>query len=282
MICEHFGEPVKRGRCAVCDVCAGQPQWMQTAAEAKSRAGRAAGIGYSLPAVVRNAHVGRGAIGPARYSEPVMFAATPAAPVDDEMREFLREWRRNTARQRGIAVFVVLHDTTLDDLCVRQPKTLRELREISGMGEKKCELYGQEILEALERFRQGERASQEWHARPSNPSQETLELLLKGHSFQEIAQIRGRKVSSVVALVADLVERGATRFQDAWVEAEKREQICEAAEHKGLDLLKPIKDSLPEHITYEEIRLVVAELRRERRAQDPPSKSEGTAPQLSC
>jgi len=67
-----------------------------------------------------------------------------------------------------------------------------------------------------------------------------------------------------VALVADLVERGATPFQDAWVDAEKRENIREAAERKGLDLLKPIKDSLPEHITYEDVRLVVAELRRQK------------------
>jgi ATP-dependent DNA helicase RecQ len=98
--------------------------------------------------------------------------------------------------------------------------------------------------------------------------------LLKGHTFEEIAQIRGRKVVSVVALVADLVERGAIQFQDAWVEAEKREQIRAATDHKGLDLLKPIKDSLPEDISYEEIRLVVAELRRKRKAEDSLHNSE--------
>jgi len=167
--------------------------------------------------------------------ERASFELSSSITGNEELREFLRKWRRNTAREKGIAAFVVMHDTALDALCACQPKTLHELRQISGMGEKKCELYGQEILHALERFRQGERASQEWHARPSNPSQETLELLLKGRTFEEIAQIRGRKVSSVVALVADLIERGATRFQDAWVEAEKREKIREAAEPKGLD-----------------------------------------------
>jgi len=175
----------------------------------------------------------------------------------------------------------VLHDTTLEALCTRQPKSVRELREISGMGEKKCELYGQEILQALESFRQGARASQEWHARPSNPSQETLELLLKGHTFEEIAQIRGRKVASVVALVADLLERGATKFQDDWVEAEKRQAIREAAQRSGLEWLKPIKDALPNQITYEEIRLVVAEMRKDAASQrpgTPPSDDAAAAP----
>ena len=260
-ICEHFGEPAKWASCGVCDVCTGLPNWMRASAEAKSRAVRTASSTFRAPGGAYNAPAGNGAIGASKYDQSMMFAGAAAAPVDEELREFLREWRRNTARAKMVAAFLILHDTTLDAISARQPKTMRELREITGMGEKKCEMYGEEILAVLERFRQGERASTEWHAKPSNPSQETLELLLKGHSFEEIAQIRGRKLASVVALVADLVERGATGFQDSWVEADKREKIREAAERKGLDLLKPIKDSLPDEISYEEIRLVVADLR---------------------
>jgi ATP-dependent DNA helicase RecQ len=168
------------------------------------------------------------------------------------------------AREKGIAAFIVMHDATLEELCVRQPRTLRELRGISGMGEKKCEMYGAEILRAFERFRNGERASKEWHARASNPSLETRELLQKGHTLEEIAQIRGRKVSSVVALVADLIERGETDLQESWVDAEKRQQIRQACERVGLEWMKPIKEVVPETVTYDEIRLVLAEVRRER------------------
>lgn len=242
-ICEHFGESVKWGKCGVCDVCAGTPKWMAATAALESRLLR------SVEARI----------------EAEKFEATPTAAVavDEELREFLREWRRNIAREKGTAAFVVMHDSTLEDLCARQPKSRRELRAISGMGDKKCEMYGEEILRALERFRNGERASKEWHARPSNPSLETLELLQKGHTLEEIAQIRGRKVASVVALVADLVERGETGFQSRWVDAEKKEQIRQTAQRAGMEWLKPIKDALGEEVTYEEIRLVVAEMRRE-------------------
>jgi len=191
----------------------------------------------------------------------------PTVPVNEELREFLREWRRNTARQKMTAAFVVMHDATLAALCQARPKTLTELRRISGMGEKKCEMYGEEILEMLRRFGRGERASKEWHARPATPSLETLELLEKGHSFEEIAQIRGRKVRSVVALVADLIEKGETALKPQWVDAAKCEQIREASKQAGTEWLKPIKDVLPEEISYEEIRLVVAEIRRQKESQ---------------
>lgn len=243
-ICEHFGENAKPIQCAVCDACAGVPKWMGARDRAESKPLRLAA--------------------PRTANERVASAAPVS--VNEELREFLREWRRNVARDKSIAAFLVLHDTTLDELCARQPRTTQELRQISGMGEKKCEMYGPDILRALDRFRQGERATENWHARPSNPSQETLELLLKGHTFEEIAQIRGRKASSVVVLVADLVERGATVFQETWVDAQKRELIREAAERLGLDLLKPIKDALPDDVTYEEIRLVAAEMKRKRKS----------------
>src|SRR5260370_41983941 len=107
-----------------------------------------------------------------------------------------------------IAAFIVLHDTTLDLICQAQPRTIAELRQITGMGEKKCELYGEEILDALRRFAKGERATKEWHAKATSPSQETLELLNQGRTFEEIAQLRGRKVSTVFSLIADLAEKG--------------------------------------------------------------------------
>ena len=245
-ICEYFGESVRWERCGVCDVCAGLPRWM-------------AGDGEAVTTKRKWKR------SPDRAIERVAFEAHPTVTVNEELREFLREWRRNTAREKMIAAFIVLHDATLDELCQKQPKTLRELRQVSGMGEKKCEMYGEEILGLFPRFAAGERASKEWHARPLNASLETLELLEQGRTFEEIAQIRGRKVASVVVLVADLVERGETEFQERWMPAERRQQIREVCQRVGLEWMKPIRDALPEEISYDEIRLVVAERKREKK-----------------
>jgi ATP-dependent DNA helicase RecQ len=244
-ICEHFGEDVKWVRCGVCDVCAGMPRWtaVEKASECRILAGRD------------------------RQMEKTTFEVNTAPGADPELCDFLREWRRNTARQKMIAAFVVLHDTTLEELCRKQPKTMGELRTVSGMGEKKCEMYGSELLRTFERFRAGERASPEWHTRPSNPSLETLDLLRQGRTFEEIAQIRGRKVASVVVLVADLVERGEIGFDLRWVDAARREQIRKACGRLGMEWMKPIKEALPEEFSYDDIRLVMAEMKRERKSK---------------
>jgi ATP-dependent DNA helicase RecQ len=189
--------------------------------------------------------------------------ATVTTSADIELKEYLREWRRNTARERGVVAFVVLHDSALVDLCLAKPSNLEQLRRVSGFGDKKVEMYGNEILGALRRFRQGERASSEGKPKVSSPAKETLRLLEQGRTFDEIAQIRQRTPRAVVSLVADLIERGEAEFQPKWLPAERYNQIAAACRELGMDRLKPLKEALPRQIPYEEIRLVIARLRRE-------------------
>jgi ATP-dependent DNA helicase RecQ len=244
LICQHFGEPVHWEKCGVCDVCAGIPKWMK----------------------VRKGSEKRRLQSPERRIEAATFSLGVDVAVDEGLREFLREWRKKTAREKMTPAFIVMHDTTLDELCQKQPRSLKQLREISGMAEKKCEMYGEQILRVFERFGKGERASKEQQARPSNPAAETLELLQQGRTLEEIAQIRGRKVSSVVVLVADLVERGETEFQERWMNPERRAQIRGACNRVGMEWMKPIKEALPEEVTFNEIRLVMAEMKRKWRS----------------
>jgi ATP-dependent DNA helicase RecQ len=189
--------------------------------------------------------------------------------VDKELNEFLREWRRNTAKNQGIAAFVVLHDSALEDLCLVEPSNLQELRRVSGFGDKKVQMYGKQILKAIQDFRQGQRADSGWRAKPSRPAEETLKLLGEGRTFDEIAQIRQRTLRAVVSLVADLIERGDTEFQPNWLAPQRYEQIAAACRRLGMDRLKPLKEALPLEIRYEEIRLVIAGLRSETTSAEP-------------
>ena len=90
-----------------------------------------------------------------RDASGVAAGATPG--VNPELREYIREWRRVTSKKLNIAAFIIMHDTSLDHLCQVQPRSLAEIRKVSGFGERKTEMYGPDILEALERFRNGER-----------------------------------------------------------------------------------------------------------------------------
>jgi uncharacterized protein YpbB len=61
-------------------------------------------------------------------------------------------------------------------------------------------------------------------------------------------------------------------FDDDWVPEERQRQIEIVAANIGLETLSPIKDELPVDFTFDEIRLVVANL-RQRRGEDDGEKS---------
>ena len=66
----------------------------------------------------------------------------------------------------------------------------------------------------------------------------------------------------MVNAVAMLVEQGQVPFDEKWVDSNRRSIIEAACARLGIQWLKPLKESLPPEVTFEEIRLVVARLRR--------------------
>ena len=58
----------------------------------------------------------------------------------------LKDWRAEVAREHNLPAFVIFHDATLRALAERDPQTLQDLEGISGMGAKKLQAYGAEVL----------------------------------------------------------------------------------------------------------------------------------------
>jgi ATP-dependent DNA helicase RecQ len=113
----------------------------------------------------------------------------------------------------------------------------------------------------FEAYRKGTRAAE--REKPAeSPADQTLRMLAEGKSFAEIAEARGRQLQTVVNMVADLVEKGRLAYDIAWVGEERHRQIEAVIGKVGSNFLKPIKEALPEDVTYEQIRLVVAACRR--------------------
>jgi ATP-dependent DNA helicase RecQ len=250
-ICLHFGETPKWTKCDSCDVCSGAPEWLTAPVEI-STTKTTAGGGTGVPV--------RSKLAPT--SEPHVNSGTDET-VDPDLREYLREWRRNIAKELGFPAFVIMHDTTLEELCRRQPISLEQIRQVPGFGVAKTQTYGLKVIEALNKFRVGARAGGRLE-KMSRPAEETIRLLAQGKTIAEIAQLRERQMASVTSLVADLIEEGQLKFQPEWVSEPKRIQIEQTCEELGIERLRTIKDALPEEITYDEIRLVIANMRRTR------------------
>jgi ATP-dependent DNA helicase RecQ len=85
----------------------------------------------------------------ARSSTP----KAPPVPLDTAGTErftALKAWRAEIAREHNLPAYVVFHDATLAEMARNLPRSLDELGQISGVGAKKLEAYGREILRVLE------------------------------------------------------------------------------------------------------------------------------------
>ncbi|MBW8828846.1 MAG: DNA helicase RecQ [Burkholderiales bacterium] len=78
--------------------------------------------------------------------------AAPVAldPSGTERFAALKAWRAEVAREHNLPAYVVFHDATLAEMARTMPRSLDELGQISGVGAKKLEAYGREILRVLE------------------------------------------------------------------------------------------------------------------------------------
>src|SRR5271155_3449939 len=94
-ICTHFGETPKWETCDACDVCGSVAEWLvKSEAPTTKVAGR-----KRLP------------------SQPVAAPATGSEA--EELREYLREWRRVISKEKNVPAYIVLHDSSLDEICRR-------------------------------------------------------------------------------------------------------------------------------------------------------------------
>jgi ATP-dependent DNA helicase RecQ len=66
--------------------------------------------------------------------------------VNANLLGMLRAWRSEVARKRGVPAYVVLHDSTIDGIASSRPATPEQLRDIPGIGDKKLERYGRELI----------------------------------------------------------------------------------------------------------------------------------------
>ena len=79
-------------------------------------------------------------------------ASAAAAELDAAAQQrfaALKAWRAEVAREHNLPSYVVFHDAHLAAMAREQPASLDDLAGISGVGAKKLEAYGREILRVL-------------------------------------------------------------------------------------------------------------------------------------
>jgi len=79
-------------------------------------------------------------------------APVVAAGLTDAARarfEALRAWRAGVAREHNLPAYVIFHDATLAAIAALSPSSLDDLQGVSGIGSRKLEAYGEEVLRVV-------------------------------------------------------------------------------------------------------------------------------------
>jgi ATP-dependent DNA helicase RecQ len=201
---------------------------------------------------------------------------------DDQLFEELRAVRKQIAEKENVPPFVIFSDAALRDMCAKQPKTSEEFLQVSGVGEHKLKKYGLEFIQAIRSFsEENPEYKCEWEsiepaktAKPAKPAKpvkkqvgdshlETLKLHQDHWSIHEIAQQRELAVSTVESHILQCAAQGLDVDFSSLLPAEFIPQLKQAVEEAGRDKLKPIKELLPDEISYFMIKVYLYHMSKE-------------------
>lgn len=71
---------------------------------------------------------------------------------DQRLFDALKFMRTQIASEQGVPPYIIFHDKTLMELSVVKPCSISEIMQVSGVGESKCQRYGQRVLEVVKRI----------------------------------------------------------------------------------------------------------------------------------
>ncbi|AOY76592.1 DNA helicase RecQ [Clostridium formicaceticum] len=183
---------------------------------------------------------------------------------DEELLRKLKELRYTIAAEHELPPFMIFHDRTLKEMASCFPQDKEAFLKINGVGEKKFENYGEKFIllikdycidkkidTALEENELDQEAAYDRY-------QLTYHWYLEELSIEKIADKRTLKPATIIQHLKRCQENGlVVDWERFMCDAEKEKVVMEAVKKIGSQRLKPIKDALPEDISYEDIRIVI-------------------------
>jgi ATP-dependent DNA helicase RecQ len=204
---------------------------------------------------------------------------TPDRAYHQELFEALRDTRRKLAQEANLPPYIIFHDETLKSISRRLPRTASELLTVKGCGGRKVAAYGEQTLVVVETFLKAhpealpilEDVPSTEKSVTRSPSIATVEITWKlwqdGKPLSQIATERALAKSTIVDHLARLLEQGRTVDLSRILPRERINLIEAAVDRAGTERLAPIKASLPEDVSYDEIRLVLGQYNQKKRSQ---------------
>ena len=188
--------------------------------------------------------------------------------VNPDFYKLLKAWRDAKAEENNWEVYMVLPLKTMRELSAKLPMTTQSLKSIKGLGKRKLEMFGTELLEMIISYRKENNMESFANNEPEIPieipikstKQISFDLWKDGKNIEDIAKERQLVISTIEGHLAYFVGIGEISV-DKIVSDEKVKLISDYFQKNKTMLIGEAKADLGEKVTYGELRLVLQHLR---------------------
>lgn len=188
------------------------------------------------------------------------YQSRQSSAGDNDLWNALRAKRRQLADEQDVPPYVIFHDATLMAMMELRPRNHQQLAQISGIGERKLDLYGDEFLAVLAEY--GDEL--ETAGDGGDTVTESCNLCRLGYGVAQIASQRGLKEETIYTHLAKGLEAGMLRLEEVLELSERElaeiEAVFLALPEAQRNALKPVYDELGGTYGYGVLRCVRAAL----------------------
>ncbi|MBL4745299.1 MAG: DNA helicase RecQ [Flavobacteriaceae bacterium] len=171
--------------------------------------------------------------------------------------DVLKKLRFKIATEEGIPAYLVFSDATLKEMDRARPMSDTDFLDISGVGQRKLEVFGDEFMAAITKFIREK-------PKKKNTFDETFRLYSKGMSVEEIASERSLNPVTVFSHIAKLYADGKEIDLYDFVTKEEVEKVKIAKKKLGSpEMLKPYYEYFEDKVGYTTIRMALAILSKQ-------------------
>lgn len=181
-------------------------------------------------------------------------------PKKDTLFERLRKLRQEIALAENIPAYLVFSDATLKEMERARPMCESDFLDISGVGQRKLEVYGEDFIAEIVSF-----SNEKISTRKKNDTHKvTYELYKEGLSIDEIAAKRNLKSTTIFSHLAKLYTDGKKIEIYSFVTKEEVEKVRNTKDElESPDALKPYFEHLNSEVEYFKIRLALTIIEKE-------------------
>ncbi|MGM0620938.1 MAG: helix-turn-helix domain-containing protein [Bacteroidota bacterium] len=207
----------------------------------------------------------------AAIEKPTSKTRSKVAAVNVDNPDFYKklvEWRDLKAEETGLAISRVLRQRVMAAIANHLPATSSQLQAVKGMGGKKMEQFGQEILALILEYRSKKNmdiplnANEEVALAGLGTKEQSLKLFQNRLSIVEVAKKRNLAPSTIEGHLAHFVQKGELDIHEV-IPPEKYEKIkTELEKTPDRETTSEIKNKLGDDFSYGEIRLVIADMHK--------------------